>query len=187
MLIEDVGVESAVAQQSSVPSSVSIGGGSYKVKGNWSKGEYSSLHHALSKMSKASHAKATGLTFTRKSGQAGGGEPAHYDEVADAVEVFDNTFQDKSLRTGGVTMSARSILHEIGHALDLRPLEAEWGKFNAAGQSKAAKKTLEKKRSLSGSRYKLAVPRTWPQQAGLAAEGNWAALKALQEELNAGK
>ncbi|MFT5998919.1 MAG: putative flap endonuclease-1-like 5' DNA nuclease [Neolewinella sp.] len=39
----------------------------------------------------------------------------------------------------------------------------------------------------AGSRYKLAVPRTWPQQAGLAADGNWAALKALQDELQAGK
>ncbi|MEM9929515.1 MAG: helix-hairpin-helix domain-containing protein [Bacteroidota bacterium] len=39
----------------------------------------------------------------------------------------------------------------------------------------------------AGPRYKLAVPRTWPQQAGLAAEGRWAELKALQDELQAGK
>jgi predicted flap endonuclease-1-like 5' DNA nuclease len=39
----------------------------------------------------------------------------------------------------------------------------------------------------AGSRYKLAVPRTWSQQAGLAAEGKWAELKALQDELQAGK
>ncbi|MCX8210418.1 MAG: helix-hairpin-helix domain-containing protein [Lewinella sp.] len=39
----------------------------------------------------------------------------------------------------------------------------------------------------AGARFKLAVPRTWSQQAGLAAAGNWAALKSLQEELNAGK
>ncbi len=39
----------------------------------------------------------------------------------------------------------------------------------------------------AGPRYKLAVPRTWPQQAGLAAAGDWSALKALQDELSAGK
>lgn len=39
----------------------------------------------------------------------------------------------------------------------------------------------------AGPRYQLAVPRTWPQQAALAAAGDWAALKALQDELNAGK
>ena len=38
----------------------------------------------------------------------------------------------------------------------------------------------------AGSRYKLAQPRTWPQQAGLAAAGNWAALKALQDDLKGG-
>ncbi len=39
----------------------------------------------------------------------------------------------------------------------------------------------------AGPRYKLAVPRTWPQQAGLAAAGKWAELKALQDQLQAGK
>ena len=38
----------------------------------------------------------------------------------------------------------------------------------------------------AGSRYKLAQPRTWPQQAALAAAGDWAALKALQEDLKGG-
>lgn len=38
----------------------------------------------------------------------------------------------------------------------------------------------------AGSRYKLAQPRTWPQQAGLAAAGNWSALKALQDDLKGG-
>ncbi|MEO0731336.1 MAG: helix-hairpin-helix domain-containing protein [Bacteroidota bacterium] len=39
----------------------------------------------------------------------------------------------------------------------------------------------------AGPRYKLATPRTWPQQAGLAAEGKWAELKALQDDLQGGK
>ncbi|MFT7120202.1 MAG: putative flap endonuclease-1-like 5' DNA nuclease [Neolewinella sp.] len=38
----------------------------------------------------------------------------------------------------------------------------------------------------AGSRYKLAKPGTWPQQAGLAAAGNWAELKALQDDLKGG-
>jgi large subunit ribosomal protein L27 len=39
----------------------------------------------------------------------------------------------------------------------------------------------------AGSRYKVHDPTTWPQQAGLAAEGKWDELKALQEELKGGK
>lgn len=46
---------------------------------------------------------------------------------------------------------------------------------------------IQKILDAAGPRYQLAVPRTWPQQAALAAAGDWAALKALQDELNAGK
>lgn len=38
----------------------------------------------------------------------------------------------------------------------------------------------------AGPRYKLAQPRTWAQQASLAAAGKWAELKALQEDLKGG-
>ncbi len=39
----------------------------------------------------------------------------------------------------------------------------------------------------AGSRYKMFDPTTWPQQARLAADGNWDELQTLQDELNGGK
>ncbi len=39
----------------------------------------------------------------------------------------------------------------------------------------------------AGSRYRLADPETWPQQAGLAAAGKWEELEALQEDLKGGR
>ena len=39
----------------------------------------------------------------------------------------------------------------------------------------------------AGSRYKVANPETWPEQAQLAANGDWTALKALQDTLSAGR
>lgn len=39
----------------------------------------------------------------------------------------------------------------------------------------------------AGDRYKMHDPSSWPQQAQLAAEGEWAKLHSLQEELNGGK
>lgn len=39
----------------------------------------------------------------------------------------------------------------------------------------------------AGSRYKLADPGTWPQQAGLAAQGRWKELQKLQDELTGGR
>ena len=38
----------------------------------------------------------------------------------------------------------------------------------------------------SGGRFNMAKPETWPQQAELAAAGNWDALKKLQDELHGG-
>ena len=38
----------------------------------------------------------------------------------------------------------------------------------------------------AGSRFKMAIPRTWPEQATLAAAGDWKALKDLQNELRGG-
>ncbi len=39
----------------------------------------------------------------------------------------------------------------------------------------------------AGSRYKMHDPTTWPKQAGLAASGDWDALKTLQDELDGGR
>jgi predicted flap endonuclease-1-like 5' DNA nuclease len=39
----------------------------------------------------------------------------------------------------------------------------------------------------SGPNLRLANPDTWPEQAGLAAEGDWAALETLQAELQGGR
>ncbi|MEM6725429.1 MAG: hypothetical protein AAF598_15420, partial [Bacteroidota bacterium] len=39
----------------------------------------------------------------------------------------------------------------------------------------------------AGKRYAAHNPGTWPQQAELAAKGDWDALKAWQDELDGGK
>lgn len=39
----------------------------------------------------------------------------------------------------------------------------------------------------AGNRYKLHNPQTWPQQAALAAAGNWEELKTLQDRLDGGR
>ena len=39
----------------------------------------------------------------------------------------------------------------------------------------------------AGNRYKMHDPTTWPKQAGLAAKGDWDALKTLQDELDGGR
>jgi len=65
-------------------------------------------------------------------------------------------------------------------------------KFNEAGIKTFADLAASEVSKLSeileaaGSRYKSKNPSTWPKQAGLAAEGKWDELKALQDRLNGG-
>ena len=46
---------------------------------------------------------------------------------------------------------------------------------------------LEEILEAAGPRYRMHNPATWPQQAGLAAEGKWDELEKLQDELDGGK
>jgi small subunit ribosomal protein S1 len=56
--------------------------------------------------------------------------------------------------------------------------------------ARLAESTSEQLRAIldeAGSRYKMFDPTTWPQQAGLAAEGKWDELKELQGQLSGGR
>ncbi len=53
--------------------------------------------------------------------------------------------------------------------------------------AKAETNQLQQVLAEAGSRYRLADPSTWPQQAGLAAAGQWEDLEALQENLKGGR
>ena len=53
--------------------------------------------------------------------------------------------------------------------------------------SKASQKRLKGILEAAGSRYKMHNPSTWPAQAKLAANADWAKLETLQAELSGGK
>lgn len=60
------------------------------------------------------------------------------------------------------------------------------GIFTFAELSTASKKKLEEVLTAAGSRFRLAKPDTWQQQAKLAAAGKTEELKKLQDELKGG-
>ena len=76
------------------------------------------------------------------------------------------------------------VVEGIGPAIE-KVLKANginnWSELAAADQTR-----LQGILDGAGGRLKLAVPRTWPQQAALAAAGDWVALKALQDDLIGG-
>lgn len=159
MLVEQIGATLAAPTTQTVPESATftVGGASFSLGGSWNDTDYTTLHQALGLLPAAALAAATGLTFRRVGGRAGA-EGGHYDSGADAVELNNRAFPAGSdLRVGQRPLVVRNVLHEVGHAIDLRVLERAWQAYDSAGQTSAARRTLLAVRSPSGSRWGAAA------------------------------
>ena len=73
----------------------------------------------------------------------------------------------------------------IGPAIEKLLIAAGFTSFSALAAANAS--DIKEILTAAGSRFGFHDPTTWPQQAGLAAEGNWDELKKLHEELDGGK
>ena len=97
------------------------------------------------------------------------------EETVEAVEeVTETVAPDDLKKIEGIGPKIASILNEAGIMTFAELAGAEVDKL---------KEILEG----AGSRYKAHDPSTWPQQAGLAAEGKWDELQKLQDELDGGR
>ncbi len=154
MLIELIGnVIAAPAGQAAPANTFTIGTTRFNLSGSWSNDEYAMLRQALSLLPAGALTAAAGVTFS-KSGQRGSrAEAGNYDQTTDTISLHNNAFPAASMRIGQRSRATFNILHEIGHALDLRELSRAWSRFNTAGQTVAARRRLLRQRSLSGSRY----------------------------------
>lgn len=158
MLIEQVGPVVARPATVTAPSGAfTVGAASFSLAGTWNDGDYTVLREALSLLPSAALGAAAGITF-RRTRRAAGAEGGHYDTGTDTVELNDRAFPASSqLRFGQRPAAVRAVLHEVGHAIDLRELERAWRAYDAAGQTAAARRTLLAARSRSGSRWARAA------------------------------
>lgn len=87
---------------------------------------------------------------------------------ADSITIDDLTVIE------GIGPKANSLLHNAGI-----------NSYNDLAHADIG--TLKNILEDAGSRFRLLVPDTWPQQASLAAQGNWDALDKLQDSLDGGR
>ena len=81
-------------------------------------------------------ARVDGLRFVDAgTGQGPGGENGHYDPAIDGVRIWGAMFDASPRRVGAASATAYQIVHEIGHAVDLRPLHAAERARNAAQEA----------------------------------------------------
>lgn len=131
--------------------------------------------------------------------QAGLAAEGRWDELTELQKFLDTGREDKGdLQTPSkIENMALAILGFKNNPNDLKIVEGigpkieellknagirTWSDLAAAPAGR-----LQEILDQAGENYRLADPGTWPQQAGLAAEGRWQELKDLQDSLRGGK
>lgn len=114
-------------------------------------------------------------------------EPAK-DEKVEAVEVPKKKAATKKSVTKKATKSASDDLTKIE---GIGPKIAEHlnneGIKTFVDLAKAKIKKIQEVLDNAGPKYKVHDPKTWPEQASMAADGKWDELKKWQDELDGGK
>lgn len=121
-------------------------------------------------------------------------EPKAEAKVEEKAEV---KTEKKEEKVEAKTVEKKESKKEGAKPDDLKKIEGIGPKIaellNAAGinsfeeLSNAEAEKIKEILAEAGNRYKMHDPTTWPQQAGLAAQGEWEELKTLQDELKGGK
>lgn len=128
---------------------------------------------------------------------AKGNATAKADTTAKPKKAAAKKATTKKKATAKKTTAKKTTAKKAVKADDLKKVEGIGpkiaGLLNAAGivtftdLSKAPIKKLRKVLEDAGSRFRMHDPKTWAQQAKLAAKGEWDKLKAWQGELKGGK
>lgn len=87
----------------------------------------------------------------------------------------------------GFSLNEKDLKVVEGIGPKIEGLLKEAGVNNWTDLANASMDTLKGVLEAAGSRYRLADPTTWPKQAGMAAAGDWAGLKAYQDALDGGR
>jgi predicted flap endonuclease-1-like 5' DNA nuclease len=94
---------------------------------------------------------------------------------------------DVAARVAPIPVEPQDLTRIEGIGPKIAGLLNEAGILNYAQLAAAPVDRLVEVLRAAGSRYAMANPGSWPQQAGLAAEEKWEELDALQDQLSAGR
>lgn len=91
-----------------------------------------------------------------------------------AAEAVSAVQRDDLTKIEGIGPKVSQVLNESGILTFAQLAQTEVTRLRAILQD-------------AGPRFRMIEPESWPEQAGLAANGNWDALTKLQDELDGGK
>jgi len=124
-------------------------------------------------------------------------EPAPKKEAPKAEKKVEEQKEEPAKEAAAEEKPAKAASKKTAKGDDLKKIEGIGPKISEhlgnAGitsfkdLSEASLDKLKEILEAAGPRYKIHDPTTWPEQAAIAAEGDWDKLKELQDKLNGGK
>lgn len=120
--VRSAGAGGQAPSTASLTGDVKVGGVDVHISSDFSEDDAKAIHTALLTLPDPIRAQAKDLTFERSSSAKGpDGENGRYDPLTDQVTLYRNLFDATARRIGSASSATYQIVHEIGHALDLRP------------------------------------------------------------------
>lgn len=114
------------------------------------------------------------LQKSLNAGSEGDDSPAKVERLAARVMGFSNSNPDDLKIIEGIGPKIEQLLKDAGIN--------NWSELAAASPER-----IREILAAAGERYRLADPATWPQQAALAATGQWQELRDYQDDLKGGR
>jgi Domain of unknown function (DUF4157) len=159
---------SAGPKDENVPSEsggkISVGGLNFEAEGTWSPDQMGYLQKALALIPLEALKTVDGLKFKIDSGSGSAGEDGKYDESNHTVTMYGGAFNVSDTRFGESPKPVQELAHEIGHAIDIAPLNKAWQKYQTSGKSS----DLTSVTSQSGSKWEQDKTKTWQMAERIA-------------------
>ncbi len=132
-----------VAAGTSFKGEVSVGKIKINIGSSFSDDQGKVIVDAVTLIPEKIRSRLDGISFKFEgSGKGPGGQDGHYDSGKDVVSIWQDMFSDSAKRVGASSNAVYEIVHELGHAIDLRPL---FNAQNAAEKAEKEKKELKEK------------------------------------------
>ena len=132
----------AAGAAASFTGTVSVGNVKVTIDNTFSNDRGKVIADAVQLLPDPIRAKIDGVTISYAgSGKGPGGQNGDYKAEDDKVRLWGDIFDDSPRRVGAATNTAYQIVHELGHAVDLRP---EFKAQRARTKAEEAKKILER-------------------------------------------
>lgn len=136
---------------------ITVGALNFEAVGTWSSEQMGYLKKALALIPAVALKQVDGLKFKIDSGSGSAGEDGKYDETTHTVIMYSGAFDVSNTRFGDSPKPVQEFAHEIGHAIDIAPLNKAWQKYQTSGKAG----DLTSVSSQSGSKWGQDKTKTW--------------------------